>query len=526
MKNFLVLILLSISSLVNSGELPATINITCSESNDCKIKFNLKDEWKVYGHDENNNESLNFAVNEEKSKNVESIEIDWDSQKVYSEDVSGMKVDYYDTNADINFKLFTKDENYKLVLDVNYAACNKYCTVFKDKVIYNGHNTLNDLGWLHIFIMAILGGLILNCMPCVLPIVWLKVMYISKKCKKDIGKTRSEIFFIFLGIIMSFGLLALMTIILRDMGHVVGWGMHFQQPAFVGFIAILTALGTINMLGLFHLQPPQFIQGVLDKADGKVGDFFHGVFIVLLATPCTAPFLGTAVAFCLTQPSEIILLVYLAIGFGLSLPYLILALLPSCLKILPKPGKWMEKFRIATAIPFAGTSFWMFYVLYKQSPYAALVLMSIVSISIGIYNVRLSLLSLVILCGIYIGSSMTTTSVEWKDFKVERISQEVQNGKVVLVNITSEWCITCKVNEKMVFSDESILRELKKRDIVMITGDYTSNSKVITDFIKSKNRAGIPLSVVYGPGAPNGIVLPVILTKMDLVKAIDMAVRM
>jgi suppressor for copper-sensitivity B len=522
MKHLLIIILLLISITIYSAEPPAKISITCSQSNDCKIKFDIQPAWKIYMHDENNSESLNFAVNHKMSENVESIQVDWDSQKGYSEELMNMKIDYYESGSDINFQLYTKDNNYKLVLDVNYAACNETCTVFKDQVIYNRQNN----GIIYMLMLAILGGLILNFMPCVLPIVWLKVMYISKKCQRNIRKTKIEIFFIVLGIITSFAFLAIMTIIMRDLGGLVGWGMHFQEPAFVGFIAMVTAIGALNMLGLFEIKTPQFLQKVLDSADGKIGDFLHGVFIVLLATPCTAPFLGTAVAFCLTQPSKIIFLFYIAIGIGLSIPYLILITSRNAIKILPKPGRWMEKLKLATAIPFAGTSIWMFYVLYKQSPYAALLLIVVVIIFIAIYNIRFGVISLIALGMVYFGSSMIAREIKSKEFEVKKISDEVKLGRTVLVNITSDWCITCKINEQMVFNDEAMLDELKKNGTIIIIGDYTSNSKSITDYIKLHKRSGIPLSVVYGPAAPDGIVLPVIFTKNDLIMAIDKARKM
>lgn len=526
MRSLLLIIVFFLNYTANASDKPAKIDIKCSELNDCTIALTLSEGWKLYAHDENNPESLNFILNSEKSKNVESIKINWDAQKTHSEEIMGMKIEYYNSGSIIPFKIFTKDVKYNLHLDVQYAACSNYCTVFSDKVSFVGQNTLGHQTLIRILILAFLGGLILNCMPCVLPIVWLKVMYISKKCKTNIRKTRIEIFYISLGIITSFLLLAIITALMRSLGSAVGWGMQFQEPLFISLLAIVTGIGAINMLGIIEFNPPQFLQKILDKSDGKISDFLHGVFIVLLATPCTAPFLGTAIAFCLTQPAKYIFIVYLSVAIGLSTPYLILAVFPRTLKLLPRPGKWMEKFKFIAALPFAGTSLWMLNVLINQNFVLAIVIFLMIFILIARHNLKISFITLTIFGIISVNGIKNTEKVRWEKFRIERVSDEVKLGRTVLVNITSDWCITCKVNEKMVFSDENILSQLKEKGVVMIVGDYTSNSKHISDYIKQNNRSGIPLSVVYGPGSPEGIVLPVVFTKKDLIDAIDKARKM
>ena len=526
MRNLLLIIVFFLTYTASASDKPAKIDIKCSEVNDCSIALTLSDGWKMYVHDENNPESLNFTLNGEESRNIESIEINWDAQKIHSEEILGMKIEYYNSGSTIPFKIFTKDDRYRLYLDVQYAACNNYCTVFRDKVSLDGENTLGHETVMRILILAFLGGFILNCMPCVLPIVWLKVMHISRKCKANIRKTRIEIFYISLGIITSFLLLAIITALMRSLGHGVGWGMQFQEPLFISLLAIVTGIGAMNMLGMISFNPPQFLQNILDKSDGKISDFLHGVFIVLLATPCTAPFLGTAIAFCLTQPAEYIFIVYLSVAIGLATPYLILAIFPGTLKLLPKPGKWMEKFKFIAALPFAGTSLWMLNVLTSQNLILAIMIFLMIFILIARYSFKISFVTLIIFGIISVNGIKNTEKVRWEKFRIDRISDEVKLGKTVLVNITSDWCITCKVNERMVFSNESILSQLKEKGVVMIIGDYTSNSKPITDYIKKNNRSGIPLSIVYGPAAPDGIVLPVVFTKKDLIDAIDKARKM
>ncbi len=524
MKKYLFFLLYIIFVQTCEGsDKPAKIILNCSQENLCKIRFDIASGWKIYAHNENNSESLNFFFNKENSKNVESIQIDWDSQKIKTENFIDMEIGYYENSSDIQFKLFTTNDKYKLALDIQYAACNNHCTVFKDNIVFSGENSLGQHGLLQMLILAFIGGLILNCMPCILPVVWLKVMHISKKCKTNIRKTRIEIFYISLGIITSFVVLASTTIIMKTLGSAVGWGIQFQEPIFVALVALITAFGAINMLDVASIRTPQSIQKFLEKSDGKIGDFLHGIFIVLLATPCTAPFLGTAVAFCLSQSVEYIFAIYLTIGVGLATPYLLLAMVPKALKLLPKPGRWMKKFKIFTAVPFALTSLWMMYILKNQNLYLAIVIFLIIFIFTIRYSIKFALVGLATVGILLISSTMTVEKSGWEEFKVERINQEVKLGRIVLVNITSDWCITCKVNEKIVFSDEKIIAELKHLDAVMIVGDYTSNSETIANYIKYNKRSGIPLSVVYGPDAPEGIVLPVIFTKEDLMKAINRA---
>lgn len=520
MKNFLVLIVFLITT-VNASEKPVKVEIDCPQTNDCNVKLTTSEGWKVYAHDENNLESLNFTLNLEKSKNIKSVAIDWTKQMLYSEDFMGMKIDYYKSASPIPFKISTSDDSYDLSLDIQYAACSNYCTVFKDTVTFS--KDVEQTTLLQMIILAFVGGLILNFMPCVLPVVWLKVIHISKKCKANTRKTRLEIFYISLGIVTSFIILAVTTALMRELGHAVGWGMQFQQPLFVALIAIVTGLSALNMLDVVKVNPPQYLQKVLDRSDGMVRDFLHGIFIVLLATPCTAPFLGTAIAFCLSQPMQYIFAIYLSVAIGLATPYLLLATFPQTLRLLPKPGKWMNKFKFIAAMPFIGTSVWMLYILTNQSFALALVISLVMFTVVVRNNVKMGFIGLAMLALLSVNSLMTAAKVGWEEFRIEKISNEVQLGRTVLVNITSDWCITCKVNEKMVFSDAETMKELKELGTVMIVGDYTSNSKAISDYIKENNRSGIPLSIVYGPKAPNGIVLPVIFTRQDLMEAINRA---
>ncbi len=542
------LIILSIVNLLLvyfsafADTLPVKADVICDTSSSnhqlkCNLKLYVEDGWKVYFHDEDNESLLNFKLNTGISRNIDNIVINWfDSKKYYDKAVG---TDYYVPKSEIPFIVFHSDDDYKLVLNLTYSACSVsegYCSIFKDQITHKGKVKSYTQSFIYILLSAILGGTILNFMPCILPVILMKIVYISKKSHNVFNNVKKEMFAIFLGIICSFLLLAGITILMKSLGNVVGWGIHFQQPVFVGLLAFITGISAINMYGLFELRTPDFIQRIFDKVEKKhtnfIVDFLHGVFIVLLATPCTAPFLATSVAFCLSQDTATIILVYLSIGIGLGLPYIIMIIYPKIINFIPKPGKWMEKFRIITGIPFALTAVWLIYVLYQQTNnYYILICILGLIFSPIIKNVKrfsLIFISIIILLSTAIYDQITSKSDEIisDTFQIDKVLDEVKLGNIVLVNITSHWCITCKVNETVVLQDRSVIEKLKELGVVVITGDYTSNSDAISEYIKQKDRSGIPLSVVYGPEEPNGIVLPIIFSKDDLLSAIKKVKKM
>jgi suppressor for copper-sensitivity B len=539
----IILIFLNIflfDSAVFGEDLPARAQISCDtvSSNQqfkCNLKLEVQDGWIVYFHDPSNESFLNFELDTNASKNISEIAIDWRNVESYydrSEDVH-----YYISNSDIKFNVWHSSNDYTLAINLVYAACNKsegHCATFKEQITNNGSVQSYQEGLIYIILSAILGGIILNFMPCILPVILMKIVYISKKSHNSVSSVKKEMWTIFWGIICSFLLLAAVTVLMKALGNIVGWGIHFQQPIFVGILALITGISAINMCGFFELQVPAFVQKIFNKVEKKhtnlIVDFLHGVFIVLLATPCTAPFLATSVAFCLSQDTATIILVYLSIGVGLGLPYIIMILYPKIINYIPKPGKWMAKFRLITGVPFAITAVWLLYVLFHQinNYYILICILALIispMIRKGFLVVFISIIML-LSAAIYNEITRKGNEVVSNIFEIEKVLNDVKFGRVVLVNITSHWCITCKVNEKIVLKDYSVVEKLNELGVVMMTWDYTNNSDSISAYIKQKDRSGIPLNVVYGPAAPDGIVLPVIFSKDDLFDAIKKAQKM
>ena len=334
-------------------------------------------------------------------------------------------------------------------------------------------------------LFAFLGGLILNLMPCVLPVLSLKVLKFMGHGGREDHEARQSFLATSAGIIASFLLLAGIMLVLRAAGQSVGWGMQFQHPGFLLFlIAVLLAFAG-NMWGLFEIQLPSALNDRLFAASAHhpklLGDFLTGAFAALLATPCTAPFLGTAIGFALGAGTGAIIAIFAGMGLGMATPYLLVAAVPGVATQMPRPGAWMIKLKRLLALALLGTAVW--------------------------------------LGGILIMQSHAETMV----FDEAAIPQQVAEGKTVFVDVTAAWCITCQVNKKLVLDRADISARLTAPNVVFLKRDWTRPDQSIADYLHRFGRGGIPFNVVYGPGAPGGIVLPELLTVDSVTAALDKA---
>lgn len=337
--------------------------------------------------------------------------------------------------------------------------------------------------------IALLGGLILNIMPCVLPVLSLKLLHLVKAAGADQPALRRSFIGTAAGIIATFLAMAAILTGLKLAGTAVGWGIQFQQPVFLGAMIVLLLLFAANLLGAFTVRLPGVIGDLAARPGG--GAFANGVFATLLATPCSAPFLGTAVGFALARGPVEITAIFAALGLGMSLPYLTVAAAPRLAGLLPRPGRWMGTAKRLLALPLIGTALWLGSILLPQllPPSAA-------------------------------GAA---TQGLWGRFEPDRIDTLVADGQVVVVDVTADWCVTCKVNKLTVLDSEAILPRLSQAGVVAMQADWTRPDPVISAFLARYGRYGIPFNVVYGPGAPQGIPLPEILTPDALISALDKA---
>ncbi|MBI1216121.1 MAG: hypothetical protein GC185_09925 [Alphaproteobacteria bacterium] len=344
---------------------------------------------------------------------------------------------------------------------------------------------------LRVLLLALLGGLILNLMPCVLPVLSLKVLSVVSHGGKD---SKAAIFRNFmassLGIIVSFWLMAGALVLLKDAGQSIGWGIQFQHPAFLIFLIAVLVLFAANMWGLFEIPIPRFIaRNIPAKHEHEptfLGHFLTGAFATLLATPCSAPFLGTAIGFALARGAVEIFAIFTFLGLGLALPYMLLAVSPRLFKYMPKPGKWMVTLKKTLAVVLLLTAVWLVHV-------------------------------------VVVIRTMPTLDAGWQKFDVALIAPAVAEGKTVVVDVTADWCLTCKANKKFVLEQDDVQDALSADNIVKLQADWTHHDEKIAEYLRSFGRYGIPFNVVYGPDAPKGIALPELLTKKDILDAIDQA---
>jgi len=389
-----------------------------------------------------------------------------------------------------------------------------------------------------IFGLAILGGLILNLMPCVLPVLSLKALSLVQNLSSDLKVIRRNFLITASGIVFSFFVLATMLTGLKLTGEQVGWGIQFQQPIFLSFMAIVVLVFGANLLGLFDINLPNGLSTLLGQySQGSFWDknFWTGVFATLLATPCSAPFLGTAVGFALGGSILQIYGIFIAIGIGFSLPYLLFAAIPASTKFLPRPGIWMVRLKRILGILLFGTSLWFVSIISDQLGATAMI--GVVS---GLFLIITGLLILktrsragASLLVVGISSIMLTpivlkdgehknsvkSAITWKKLDQDQIPEYVKLGKVVFVDVTAEWCVTCKANKFLTLETTEIARQLNSTGVIAMQGDWTKADPSISTFLKKFNRYGIPFNVVFGPAAPKGIVLSEILVSSSVTRA-------
>ncbi|MDO6527462.1 protein-disulfide reductase DsbD family protein [Motilimonas sp. 1_MG-2023] len=400
----------------------------------------------------------------------------------------------------------------------------------------------NPIGWPSMLLIALLGGLILNIMPCVLPVLGMKLSTVLTAKNQSQGQIRKQFIASAFGIISSFWLLALAVLLLKVSGQSIGWGIQFQQPWFIGFMALITTLFALNMLGLFEIQLPSALQTKLATSGGHsyVGHYVQGMFATLLATPCSAPFLGTAVAFALGADTYSLFIIFTALGVGMALPWLLIAMAPQLARYLPRPGNWMQQIKVFFSVLLFATSVWLISLLQSFIGGWLWVIYGIFAIALCClikqkYGTKIALIcisvSFIGLGAIGITASLTSDrwasplnpDLAWHMLEQQDIDQQVAQGKTVFVDITADWCITCKANKVGVLLQQPVYDALQQPNIYLMKGDWTKPAPHISDYLQQNDRYGVPFNIVYGPNAPEGIALPVILNSEDVISAIDRA---
>ena len=401
--------------------------------------------------------------------------------------------------------------------------------------------------WLAMLGLALLGGLILNLMPCVLPVLSLKLLQVLRYSGVAQQTVRAGFLASSAGILASFLVLAGGAIALKSAGVAVGWGFQFQQPVFLTVMVIILAGFSANLFGLFEIPMPAFLSRVggsvrAPEAPSLAGHALSGAFATLLATPCSAPFLGTALGFALARGPIEILAIFLFMGIGLALPYLLVAAFPGLVRMLPRPGPWITRLRAVLGLALIATSIWLLAVIANQIPVASVAVIVASLLLAGLFLVRIrrqrrrflpaGAAALVVLALVVpvIGpgpdtgpATGTTTDVNWQVFDRQRLDELVSAGRVVLVDVTADWCLTCKVNKALVLDQNPILERLLDHEITAMRADWTTPDSAIADYLASFGRYGIPFNAVYGPAHPEGVALPELLQSSVVLDAFRQA---
>lgn len=382
-------------------------------------------------------------------------------------------------------------------------------------------------------LLALAGGLLLNAMPCVFPVLSLKALSIARKAEQHPAKVRKQGLAYLFGVVASFIVLGALLLFLRSIGEEIGWGFQLQSPVFVSAMIVLFFLMGLSLVGMFNL--PAFFGHQAQEAeqqDSLKGSFLTGVLAVLVATPCAVPFMAPAVGYAFSQPLVITFTIMVTLGVGLALPYLLIAYLPALHQKLPKPGPWMNRFKELMAFPLFGFIAWLLWVLVQQVSVdvLAIVLTLLVLLPFLIWLKRRSfyilavIISFVSLWNIHVMSDQRYEDAYKalsEPFSLERLAELRAEGKPVFVNATAAWCITCKVNERVALRDEAIAEAFADKGITYLVADWTNRDNEITQWLERYERSGVPLYVFYPEGGGESIILPQLLTPSIVLESIE-----
>ncbi|MDR7069847.1 thiol:disulfide interchange protein DsbD [Pseudoxanthomonas japonensis] len=394
--------------------------------------------------------------------------------------------------------------------------------------------------------LALAGGLILNLMPCVLPILSLKALSLAESGQSE-GDARRRALWYTAGVLVSFVAVGALAIALRAAGQALGWGFQLQQPWLVGLLAYVMFAVGLSLSGVFAVGHRLAGAGHgLASRRGPAGDFFTGVLAVVVASPCTAPFMGVALAYAFTAPTPLALLVFAVLGLGLALPFLLIGFVPALANRLPRPGAWMETLKQVLAFPMYLTAVWLLWVLGKQRGIDAvgLALVGLVLLALGLWwfqRVRFAasplprvlalalaaaaLVPLPMVHRLPVASVAAPTAEGHVAYSAQRLAALRAEGRIVFVDMTADWCVTCKANEKAVLNTAAFRDLLATHEAVMMTGDWTNVDPAITAFLEQHNAVGVPLYVMYPRGGGEGEVLPTVLTLDTMRQALERAAR-
>ena len=405
--------------------------------------------------------------------------------------------------------------------------------------IEGSSSSSSSINFLQAIIFAFIGGLILNLMPCVFPIISLKILSFVSLGNESQQKIRLHALSFSFGVLLSFILIGALLIILKQTGNYLGWGFQLQSPIIVGMLSILMFIIGIVLLTDINIGNSLTRLGGVGS-DKVSGSFLTGVLAVIVASPCTAPFMGAALGYALIQPSGVTIPIFASLGLGFAAPYFALSFYPELINKLPKPGQWMATLKEFFAFPMFATSLWLIWVFSLQTSTDQLISLlislllistlfwSITKINSGIIRLICWLLILIVIIfeGKQIISADNTSSIDNNSSQAKYSSYQMwssdiekkykKENQAYLINFTAAWCITCQANDKIALSRPKIKNYLEENDIEYIVADWTNKNSEILSALESYERNGVPLYVYWKPGMNESLILPAILTEQIL----------
>jgi thiol:disulfide interchange protein len=386
-----------------------------------------------------------------------------------------------------------------------------------------------------------LGGIILNLMPCVFPVLFLKGLALLQSSGEERSRLRSHGLVYTLGILVSFWAIVAVLLVLRAGGSQAGWGFQLQSPTFIAVLAAGLFFFALSLAGQFDLGLSlTSVGGELAQKQGYTGSFFTGILATIVATPCTAPLMGAAIGFALAQPAGITFAVFTALGLGLAAPYLLLSFNPAWTRLMPRPGAWMEALKQLTAVPLFGTVIWLAWVygrLYSGSAGAqgidqvarlmlCFLLLAVAGWVLGRWPARwpsaiVALVLSVLGIAIPLYQPKDTTLV-WQPYSQQTLDAARASGHPVFIDFTAAWCLSCQVNERLVLKSSDVQKQFADRKVILLKADWTQYDPEITKQLAAVNRSGVPTYVIYpANGQAMADVLPELLTKDIVLAALD-----
>ncbi len=394
---------------------------------------------------------------------------------------------------------------------------------------------------------AFIGGVILNLMPCVFPVVGIKVLTFVENSRSSPASLRGHGLLFALGVLVCFWAVAGALLALRAGGATLGWGFQLQSPLVVSALALLFFVLALNMSGVFELGTrAQQLAGSVRAQSGYADAFLSGVIATLVATPCTAPFMGAALGFAITQSAPLAMAVFTALALGMAAPYLVLSFSPKLVGRLPKPGTWMVSLKQALAFPLYLTVVWLVWVLGRQIGVDAvarlLIGMTLFGAGLWVYGrwnlsfaprvrtIARAMAILLAVAGVALGwphdsarqdASLATSSGHWKPWSPDAVDAARDNGQPVFVDFTAAWCVTCQVNKRLVLNRDAVQGRFREGNVVTMVADWTNRDPQISRTLDALGRSGVPVYALYPPGTGAPMLLPELLTEEIVLEAID-----